>query len=107
VGRALVFTRTKHGANRVAERLEKAGIARGGHPRQQEPERAAARLQGFKDGTKVLVATDIAARGLDVDGVISHVINYDVPTRARELRAPHRAHRAGRRHRHGAVVLRP
>jgi ATP-dependent RNA helicase RhlE len=76
----VVFTRTKHGANRVAEHLEK-----GRHPpprpstatRARTP--ASARLGNFRQGTtRVLVATDIAARGIDVTG-ISHVINYDLP----------------------------
>ncbi|MCC6648168.1 MAG: DEAD/DEAH box helicase [Polyangiaceae bacterium] len=79
VVRALVFTRTKHGANRVAEVLEKAGIGAAaihGNKSQGARERA---LAGFKAGTtRVLVATDIAARGIDVDGV-SHVVNFELP----------------------------
>src|SRR5262249_16834991 len=72
--RVLVFTRTKHGANRVAEHLVKARIsaeAIHGNKSQNARERA---LAGFKAGTvRALVATDIAARGIDVDGV-THVI---------------------------------
>jgi ATP-dependent RNA helicase RhlE len=100
VERALVFTRTKHGANRVAERLAKQGIeaaAIHGNKSQNARQRA---LQGFKDGTiKVLVATDLAARGLDVDGV-SHVINYDLPHEPESY-----VHRIGRTARAGATGM--
>ena len=79
ITRALVFTRTKHAANRVAEFLEKAGVmadAIHGNKSQNARERALAR---FKSGeARVLVATDIAARGIDIDEV-SHVINYELP----------------------------
>lgn len=79
VTRALVFTQMKHVANRVMEHLEKAGISSAaihGNKSQSARERA---LDGFKDGSvRVLVATDVAARGIDVDQ-ISHVINYDLP----------------------------
>ena len=79
VTRVLVFTRTKHGANKVAETLEKAGVpsaAIHGNKSQGARERA---LAGFKSGSlRALVATDIAARGIDVDGV-SHVIQVDLP----------------------------
>lgn len=75
----LVFTRTKHGANRVAQDLNKAGIsaeAIHGNKSQQARQRA---LNGFKNRTiKVLVATDIASRGIDVEK-LSHVINYELP----------------------------
>jgi ATP-dependent RNA helicase RhlE len=77
--RTLVFTRTKHGADRVVkgltkERIESAAIH--GNKSQVQRERA---LAGFKNGKlRVLVATDIAARGIDIDGV-SHVVNYDLP----------------------------
>ncbi|MBV9785131.1 MAG: DEAD/DEAH box helicase [Acidisphaera sp.] len=77
--RALVFTRTKHGADRVVKNLAEAGVeaaAIHGNKSQSQRERA---LAGFRDGsTRVLVATDIAARGIDVEHV-SHVINYDLP----------------------------
>ncbi len=79
VTRALVFTRTKHGANRVAEQLSRGGIradAIHGNKSQNARQRA---IAGFRDGRlRVLVATDIAARGIDIDG-ISHVINYELP----------------------------
>jgi ATP-dependent RNA helicase RhlE len=79
VTRALVFTRTKHGADRVARHLEQArmrAVAIHGNKSQGARERA---LSDFKEGrARVLVATDIAARGLDVDD-ISHVINFDLP----------------------------
>jgi ATP-dependent RNA helicase RhlE len=77
--RSIVFTRTKHGANRLAEQLSKSGftaLAIHGNKSQSARERA---LEGFREGTvPVLVATDLAARGIDVDGV-SHVFNYDLP----------------------------
>jgi len=79
MGRTLVFTRTKHGADRVTEHLERAGQAAAaihGNKSQGQRERA---LAAFKDGrVRVLVATDIAARGIDVDGV-THVVNFDLP----------------------------
>ena len=77
--RVLVFTRTKHGADRVVRHLAGAGIeATGIHGNKSQPQRERA-LAGFRDGqTRVLVATHIAARGIDVDGV-SPVINFDLP----------------------------
>ncbi len=79
IERTLVFTRTKHGANRVAQHLRKLGEeaqAIHGDKSQGARERA---LEGFRNGkVRVLVATDIAARGIDVPG-ISHVINFDLP----------------------------
>ncbi|MGE0191483.1 MAG: DEAD/DEAH box helicase [Planctomycetota bacterium] len=79
VERALVFTRTKHGADKVARALTRAGLpaaALHGNKSQGQRERA---LQAFRDGQlRTLVATDIAARGIDVPG-ITHVINHDVP----------------------------
>ncbi len=76
---ALVFTRTKHGANRLAKALEKEGFAVGaihGNKSQGQRERA---IKAFRSGElKVLVATDVAARGLDIPGV-RHVYNYDLP----------------------------
>jgi ATP-dependent RNA helicase RhlE len=98
VERALVFTRTKHGADRVAKQLVRAGIeaaAIHGNKSQNARERA---LDAFRRGkTNVLVATDIAARGIDVQGV-SHVINYDLPNVAESY-----VHRIGRTGRAGAV----
>jgi ATP-dependent RNA helicase RhlE len=97
VRRALVFTRTKHGANRVVERLNKAGIAALGiHGNKSQGARTRA-LEQFRSGeTPILVATDLAARGLDVDG-ITHVINYDLPNEAESY-----VHRIGRTARAGA-----
>jgi ATP-dependent RNA helicase RhlE len=76
---ALIFTRTKHRANRLADYLVKAGVrADRIHGNRSQSQRTAA-LAGFKNGTfPVLVATDIAARGIDVDA-LGHVVNFDVP----------------------------
>src|SRR5213075_3175708 len=76
---ALVFTRTKHRANRLWEQLTKQGIAAARiHGNRSQSQRTDA-LAGFKDGTfRVLVATDIAARGIDVEA-LGHVVNFDVP----------------------------
>ncbi len=90
----LVFTRTKHKAKSLALHLAKAGFRAAslqGNLSQQKRQKA---LEGFRDGTfKILVATDIAARGIDVIG-ISHVINYDVPDTAETY--THRTGRTGR-----------
>ncbi|WP_424950011.1 DEAD/DEAH box helicase [Deinococcus sp.] len=96
VDQALVFTRTKHRANRVAEKLERAGIsAQRIHGNRSQTARTEA-LEGFKSGKyKVLVATDIAARGIDVPA-LGHVINFDVPVSAEDY-----VHRAGRTARAG------
>jgi ATP-dependent RNA helicase RhlE len=98
--RVLVFSRTKHGANRIAEHLVKAGIgaeAIHGNKSQNARERA---LAGFKAGkTRVLVATDIAARGIDIDDV-THVVNFDVP----EVPETY-VHRIGRTARAGAAGM--
>ncbi len=77
--RTLVFTRTKHGADRVTQHLEAVGMpAAAIHGNKSQPQRERALAQ-FKEGrVKVLVATDIAARGIDVDGV-THVVNFDLP----------------------------
>jgi ATP-dependent RNA helicase RhlE len=79
ITQALVFTRTKHRANRLADHLVKAGIrAERIHGNRSQPQRTAA-LEGFKAGRyPVLVATDIAARGIDVEE-LGHVVNFDVP----------------------------
>jgi ATP-dependent RNA helicase RhlE len=79
VREALVFTRTKHRANRVAEHLVGAGVrAERIHGNRSQAQRTQA-LEGFKAGRfRVLVATDIAARGIDVEA-LSHVVNFDVP----------------------------
>jgi ATP-dependent RNA helicase RhlE len=97
VERALVFTRTKRGADRVAERLAKGGIpAQAIHGNKSQNARTRA-LEAFKRGQpRVLVATDVAARGIDVDG-ITHVINYELP----EVPETY-VHRIGRTARAGA-----
>jgi ATP-dependent RNA helicase RhlE len=96
-GRTLVFTRTKHGANRLSERLDRAGFrsaAIHGNKTQAARERA---LSSFRHGTtRVLVATDVAARGIDVDD-ISLVVNFDFPNVAESY-----VHRVGRTGRAGA-----
>jgi ATP-dependent RNA helicase RhlE len=90
----LVFTRTKHGADRLARRLESAGIKTGTiHANRSQNQRLRA-LKDFKSGAvRVLVATDVAARGIDVDG-ISHVVNYDFPMHSEDY--VHRIGRTGR-----------
>jgi len=98
---AIVFTRTKHRARRLAEQLEKSGhrtIALQGNMSQSQRDRA---MQGFRSRRyDVLVATDIAARGLDVRSV-SHVINFDVPTTP--VAYTHRIGRTGRAEREGVA----
>ena len=98
--RVLVFTRTKHGADRVVRHLVGAGIeATAIHGNKSQPQRERA-LAGFRDGpTRVLVATDIAARGIDVDGV-SHVINFELPNVPEDY-----VHRVGRTARAGAAGI--
>jgi ATP-dependent RNA helicase RhlE len=90
----LIFTRTKHGADRVVRDLEKAGVrATAMHADKTQAQRMRA-LQEFKEGKiNVLVATDIAQRGLDISN-ITHVINYDVPQQAEDY--VHRIGRTGR-----------
>lgn len=79
IGNAIVFCRTKHRANRVAQKLERAGIScERIHGNRSQAQRTKA-LAGFKDGTyRVLVATDVVARGIDITA-LEHVINFDVP----------------------------
>jgi ATP-dependent RNA helicase RhlE len=88
---ALVFTRTKHRANRLQAQLVKAGVsAERIHGNRSQAQRTAA-LAGFKNGQyRVLVATDIAARGIDIDA-LGHVVNFDVPTTPEDY-----IHRVGR-----------
>jgi ATP-dependent RNA helicase RhlE len=90
----LVFTRTKHGADRVVRHLERENIeATAMHADKTQPQRTRA-LEDFKSGkVRVLVATDIAQRGLDISG-ITHVVNYDVPQQAEDY--VHRIGRTGR-----------
>ena len=96
IARALVFARTKHGANKVAEQLDRAGVrtdAIHGNKSQNARQKA---LEDFRNGkVRVLVATDIAARGIDVDG-ITHVINFDLPNEPESY-----VHRIGRTARAG------
>ena len=98
VTRTIVFTRTKHGANRVSDQLQRRGIGAAAiHGNKSQSARVRA-LDAFKRGTlPVLVATDIAARGIDVDEV-SHVINYDLPNVPESY-----VHRIGRTGRAGAT----
>jgi ATP-dependent RNA helicase RhlE len=98
----LVFTRTKHGADRVARRLESSGIKVGTiHSNRSQNQRLRA-LKDFKSGAvRVLVATDVAARGIDVDG-ISHVVNYDFPMHPEDY--VHRIGRTGRAHAVGDAI---
>ena len=78
-GSFLVFARTKHGADRLAKRLARGGVESHRHPRQPHPEPAQSALHGFQQGDyRVLVATDVAARGIHVEG-IAHVVNFDLP----------------------------
>jgi len=90
----LLFSRTKHGADKVARKLEERGIRTGTlHSNRSQNQRLRA-LKDFKSGSiRVLVATDIAARGIDVDG-ISHVVNYDFPKHPEDY--VHRIGRTGR-----------
>jgi len=95
--RVMVFTRTKHGANKVAEHLERTGVPTAAiHGNKSQGARQAA-LEGFRSGeVRVLVATDIAARGIDVDAV-THVVNFDLPNVPESY-----VHRIGRTARAGA-----
>ncbi|MBC7618936.1 MAG: DEAD/DEAH box helicase [Candidatus Saccharibacteria bacterium] len=98
----LVFTRTKFGANNVAEFLEKNGItAMALHGNKSQSARTQA-LQGFKTGeVRALVATDIAARGIDIDD-LPHVVNYEIPNVSEDY--VHRIGRTGRAGADGAAV---
>ncbi|WP_169560976.1 DEAD/DEAH box helicase [Sneathiella chinensis] len=100
VARAIVFTRTKRGADKVSQHLEKAGLVSAaihGNKSQNQRNRA---LDGFRSGdTPILVATDIAARGIDIDDV-SHVVNFDLPNVAESY-----VHRIGRTARAGRTGI--
>jgi ATP-dependent RNA helicase RhlE len=100
IASAIVFTRTKHGADRVAKHLQKNGIkADAIHGDKSQNQRQNA-LNSFKSGqSRVLVATDIAARGIDIDN-LSHVINFDIPNVAETY-----VHRIGRTGRAGAAGI--
>jgi ATP-dependent RNA helicase RhlE len=97
IERALVFSRTKHGADKIVRQLEAAGIpASAIHGNKSQPQRERA-IAAFKSGeVKILIATDIAARGIDVPGV-SHVVNFDLPDVPEQY-----VHRIGRTARAGA-----
>ena len=96
VQRGIIFTRTKHGANRLVKQLDQSNISAAAiHGNKSQGARTKA-LAGFKDGTiPILVATDIASRGIDVDG-ITHVFNYDLPNEPESY-----VHRIGRTARAG------
>jgi ATP-dependent RNA helicase RhlE len=100
LNRVIVFTRTKHGANRVAEHLSRTGVASEaihGNKSQNARQRA---LDMFKTGkARVLVATDIAARGIDIDD-ISHVVNFELPNEPESY-----VHRIGRTARAGGAGI--
>ena len=100
IERALVFSRTKHGADKIVRQLEAAGIAASAiHGNKSQPQRERA-IAAFKSGeTKVLIATDIAARGIDIPGV-SHVVNFDLPDVPEQY-----VHRIGRTARAGATGI--
>ncbi len=100
--RVLVFCKTKHGANRLAQQLEKDGIQTDAiHGNKSQPARTRA-LKRFKDGElQVLVATDIAARGLDIEA-LPHVVNYDLPNVSGDY--VHRIGRTGRAGTSGEAV---
>jgi ATP-dependent RNA helicase RhlE len=97
VERALVFSRTKHGADKIVRLLGAAGIeASAIHGNKSQPQRERA-IAAFKSGeVRVLIATDIAARGIDIPGV-SHVVNFDLPDVPEQY-----VHRIGRTARAGA-----
>ena len=100
MGRVLVFTRTKHGADRVVKHLQAAGVVTAaihGDKSQSQRERALAQFRAGQ--VRVLVATDIAARGIDVDGV-THVINFDLPNVPEAY-----VHRIGRTARAGSAGI--
>src|SRR5690606_38436720 len=100
--RVLVFTRTKHGADRVVKKLAQSNIAANAiHGNKSQPQRERA-LDEFKAGrAKILVATDIAARGIDVSG-ISHVVNFELPNVAEQY--VHRIGRTARAGREGVAI---
>ena len=98
----LIFSRMKHGADRIAQKLEQNGIKTATlHSNRSQAQRLRA-LRDFKSGAvRVLVATDIAARGIDVDG-ISHVVNFDFPMHSEDY--VHRIGRTGRAHAVGDAI---
>ncbi len=102
IERALVFTRTKHGADRVSRELNKAGIrALAIHGNKSQNARQSALLAFKKEEIRILVATDIAARGIDIDH-LSHVINFELPNIAESY--VHRIGRTGRAGESGRAI---
>src|SRR4029077_19349208 len=100
MSRALVFTRTKRGADKVARHLEAAGICRAAlHGNKSQPQREQALAAFRASKIRVLVATDIAARGIDIDQV-THVVNYELPEVPESY-----VHRIGRTARAGAAGI--
>ena len=98
MSRVLIFTRTKHGANRVSKNLEQLGITSGAiHGNKSQNARQKALNEFRSGGIRALVATDVAARGIDVDGV-THVINFELPNEPESY-----VHRIGRTARAGAA----
>jgi len=101
-GQALVFTRTKHRAKKLAQQLAKSGLATTSLQGNLTQSQRQAAMDSFRSGrARIMVATDIAARGIDVLG-ISHVINYDMPDTAEAY--THRIGRTGRMTRQGAAL---
>jgi ATP-dependent RNA helicase RhlE len=102
IDRTIVFTRTKHGANRLVKSLDNGGFSAAAiHGNKSQNARTKA-LNGFKKGdVQVLVATDVASRGIDIDGV-SHVFNYDLPNESESY--VHRIGRTGRAGRDGIAI---
>ncbi len=102
VERAIVFTRTKHGANRLVKSLSKGSfVAAAIHGNKTQNARTRA-LEGFRNGTtQILVATDVASRGIDIEGV-SHVFNYDLPNESESYL--HRIGRTGRAGNYGVAI---
>jgi ATP-dependent RNA helicase RhlE len=98
--RVLIFSRTKHGADRIVKQLAASGIpANAIHGNKSQPQRERALAEFKSSKVKILIATDIAARGIDVSGV-SHVINFDLPNVAEQY-----VHRIGRTARAGAAGI--
>jgi ATP-dependent RNA helicase RhlE len=93
-GPTLIFVRTKHGADRLARQLQALGVRAAALHGDRSQEQRMAAVEGFRSGRhRVLVATDIAARGLDIEG-ITHVVNYEVPSTPEAY--VHRVGRTGR-----------
>ena len=100
IGRALVFSRTKHGADRIVRHLTAAGLSAGAiHGNKSQPQRERTLLDFRAGKVPILIATDIAARGIDVDGV-THVFNFDIPDVPEQY-----VHRIGRTARAGAAGM--